>query len=410
VHSGSVTPARSIAADGVIHVPPKGKQVEFWLGGAAPDSLRAYEKAVFNLLDRDGKVVGEVQQTHRSGLIGYGTSTVIAQEGLLLREKARDIPDNLTLKIGLHDSLGDDLPKIRQGLVNLPLVEIVPITMQQEVHYIIGRIANSTDNAAISTKVDQTGQLRVLNERLEPLTSPIGEPKDSPEVVVDLLRRRLKTLQAKQLLKTMMGDAATMKIGVDLLPSEMINPQTKEARPIGIPQTVMSQGAIAANPTMTSNSPQFPPKSLIQLRLKNQESEAIYMAVMVISRDGSLAVVYPYAIDTPIDEALVAPQSEKLLKYAFRTRSTTGVFELLVIASRRPLNKLLTTVKNIADARGEKRRGDPIALEADQSVEFATEMLAELDVISRGLRPDLPGRKIVNMNQLAVLSTIVAVR
>ncbi|MBD2329104.1 caspase family protein [Alkalinema sp. FACHB-956] len=414
------TPSALPAAEGVIHLPPKGDQVQFWLGGAAPDCLQAYETAVFNILDRRGNILGEIQQTHRSGLVGYGklipSSTLQAptqlQVGMLLREKVRGIPDHLTLKIGLDASLGEALPIIQQGLLEMAKVAVVPIAEQQELHYIVGRVENldSPTPRSIAQR-SQKGQWCLLTPALEPLPGALGDPNDTVETMLDQLRRRLKTLQAKQLLKTMMGDASTMKISVDLVPAEIVDPKEMTTRPIGPAQTVMSQSAIATNPAAVVVSPKFNRGTIVQVRLRNQEAVPLYMAMMVIFRDGSLSVAYPYAIDAPIDEALVAPTSEKLLKYAFELKFAT-VFELLVIASRRPLNKLLKAVKEIADQRGEAHRGKPIGLKDDRSIEVATDMLMEIDEISQraGARPALPERRIVDMNQLGVLSTIVQVK
>ena len=77
--------------------------------------LRVELKAIaefFDGFDRMGKVVGELQQTSRAGLVGYGKFTkappVKSPIGLLLREKIRGVLENLTLKVGLDASLGSD--------------------------------------------------------------------------------------------------------------------------------------------------------------------------------------------------------------------------------------------------------------------------------------------------------------
>ncbi|MGI0491619.1 caspase family protein [Alkalinema pantanalense CENA528] len=414
------TPIPLPAAQGVIHQPPHGDQVQFWLGGAAPDCLQAYETAVFNILDRRGNILGEIQQTHRSGLVGYGKlipnskiqSPVQLQVGLLLREKVRGIPDHLTLNIGLDASLGDVLPIVQQGLSDMAKVAIVPIAEKQEIHYIIGRGENfeGARSPRSRAKRSQQGQFYLLTPSLEPLPGLLGDANDTVETMLDRLRRRLKTLQAKQLLKTMMGDASTMAVGVDLVPVEIVDKKKKTVRSLGSPQTVMSQRAIAMNPTTRIIAPTFAANTIVQLRLKNQESVPLYMAVLIISRDGTLAVAYPYAIEAPIDEALVAPMGEKVLQYPFQLSSKASTFELLMVASRRPLDKLLGAVKHIAEVRGKEQQGTVMRLEGDQSIEFATEMLTEIDAMSRaGARPALPEHKTVDMNQLTVLSTIVRV-
>jgi hypothetical protein len=390
------------AAEGVIHEPPKGDAVKFWLGGASPDCLKAYETAIFNIIDpTNGKVVGELQQTSRKGLVGHGKmvlgSKIQPQVGMLLQEKIRGIPDNLILKIGLDASLGDALPTINQGLVEMPKIEIVPIGQQKEMDYIIGR-------------AKQTGRFHVLTPSLAIVSDPIGTVNASVATVLDELKGYLKTLQAKQLLKTMMGDAATMKISTDLVPVAIVDRKNKKVkvRSIGPAQTIMSQSAITAKPDTIVTAPTFPDKSSVQIRLRNQESKPLHMAVMVISADGSLAVVYPYGIEAT-DEALIAPNSEKILDYPIAIASDTKAFELLTIASRQPLDRLLKTVKLIADSRSPANRGTAIEFNGDKSIEFAADMLSDIDNISRSGTPST-GKKIVDMNQLTVVSAIVQVQ
>jgi Caspase domain len=387
-------------AEGVIHEPPQGDDVKFWLGGASPDCLKAYETAVFNIIDpKNGQVLGELQQTRREGLVGHGKmfagSTIQPQVGMLLQEKIRGIPDNLILKIGLDASLGDALPTIKQGLSEMPKIEIVSIGQQKEINYIIGR-------------AKQTGRFHVLTPSLAIVSDPIGAANDSVGTVVDRLKGYIKTLQAKQLLKTMMGDASTMKISTDLVPVEVTDLKKATIRPIGPPQRIMSQSAIAAKPNTIVTAPTFPAQSSIQVRLQNQESKPLHMAVMIISADGSLAVVYPYGIEAT-DEALVAPNSEKILKYAISIQPNTDAFELLTIASRQPLDKLLKTVKRIAESQNPGSRGKGIDFNGDKSIEFAADMLADIDNISRGNKPSTD-KKIVDMNQLTVVSSIVQVK
>jgi Caspase domain len=386
------------AAEGVIHEAPKGKEVRFWLGGASPDCLKAYETAVFNIIDQNGKILGELQQTHRSGLIGYGKmvpgSTLQPQMGMLLREQVRGITKNIPMNIGLDRSIGADLDAIKKGLLDIPNVKIVPIGQQKEIDYIIGR-------------AKPTGPFHLFTPSLEILSDPIGGPNDTIETVMDKLGRQIKALQAKQLLKNIMGDASTMKISADLVPVEMI-PKTLKVRSIGPAQSIMSQSAITAKPGTTASALEFPVNSLIQIRLQNQESETLYMAVMVITVSGNLSVIFPYGGGNITDEALVPQMSEKKLEIPFSSASS-GVLELLIIASRRPLDQLLKTVERIAKANGAVSRGTPIAVK-DDPIAFATDMLNDIDNISRAEAKASSGRKIVDMKQLTVVSAIVQVK
>jgi Caspase domain len=382
------------SAEGVIHEQPEGETIKFWLGGASPDCLKAYQTAVFHIIDpTNDKILGELQQTGRKGLVGEGKmvagSKIQPKVGMLLREKIRGIPDNLILKIGLDASLGDALPTINQGISAMRNIAIVPIGQQKEIDYIVGRDKS-------------TGPFHVFTSSLKKFSDPIGTANDSAATVVDGLTTYIKTLQAKQLLKTIMGDASTMKIGANLLTIG------KDKQPIGAPQKIMSRSAIAASPSKSIAAPTFSRQSLVEVRLQNQESKPLYMAVMIISSDGSLSIAHP--VDQPDAAALVAPKTEKIVPSNFAVlRETPGAFEFLVIASRQPLSKLLKAVTQIAGTRGEPLKGTPVNLEGTASIDFATSMLNDIDNISRGDKPST-GRKIVDMSQLTVVSAIVQVK
>jgi hypothetical protein len=72
------------------------------LKGFTPGSL-------FTVIDDKGKPIGEIEQTSRSGLVGYGKlkSGDMPKPGTLLREKLRNLPSDITLKIGLAENLGE---------------------------------------------------------------------------------------------------------------------------------------------------------------------------------------------------------------------------------------------------------------------------------------------------------------
>ena len=84
--------------------------------------------------------------------------------------------------------------------------------------------------------------------------------------------------------------------------------------------------------------------SQIQLALINQETEPLYLAILVISSNGDISTAYPYMLEAPIDEALVSANQERILPFEFNIRKTPGQFELMLIESRKPLNKFLKAV------------------------------------------------------------------
>ena len=111
----------------------KGNKIEFWLGGLSSVSLDSFKEGViFTLTDAQGRVQGEVEQTSRVGLIGYGNlrqvrSSNTVQAGTFLREKIRGISEDVKLRLGLDQSLGKQLEPARVALQTLRRIEVVTV-------------------------------------------------------------------------------------------------------------------------------------------------------------------------------------------------------------------------------------------------------------------------------------------
>ena len=82
--------------------------------------------------DSNGK--GETRET--GAIIGTGTTGILdtAKIGAFLQESTRSIPSNLTLKIGLDPSLGNEASLAQQALAGISRIEALPL-QQEEVQY-----------------------------------------------------------------------------------------------------------------------------------------------------------------------------------------------------------------------------------------------------------------------------------
>ncbi|NJR67120.1 MAG: hypothetical protein HC772_20290 [Leptolyngbyaceae cyanobacterium CRU_2_3] len=68
--------ASSMPSEAVITKVDSHDQIEFWLGGVASQSLQSQGKGnTFAILDATGTAIGEIEQTGRKGLYGYGKLT-----------------------------------------------------------------------------------------------------------------------------------------------------------------------------------------------------------------------------------------------------------------------------------------------------------------------------------------------
>ncbi|MBE9033428.1 caspase family protein, partial [filamentous cyanobacterium LEGE 11480] len=106
-------------AEGVVTTVPSTGQIEFWLGGVSSSSLKAYQPgSLFSLLDDQGNVTGELEQTGLAGLVGYG---VVKQGkppvvGTLLREKLRNIPSDTPLQVAISPEITTNRDELKSEL------------------------------------------------------------------------------------------------------------------------------------------------------------------------------------------------------------------------------------------------------------------------------------------------------
>jgi uncharacterized protein YjlB len=135
------TDRRNPAAEAVV-TGVQGNQVDLFLGGVDPRSLEAFDRgATFVLPGGQGQVRVESRDQFiaRGVLVQSGDGAEIAP-GTFLQERLRAIPSDLTLRIGLDPSLGQELEAARQTLKAMHK-RLEPVSMQQQdVHYILGRV------------------------------------------------------------------------------------------------------------------------------------------------------------------------------------------------------------------------------------------------------------------------------
>ena len=292
------------------------------------------------------------------------------------------------MKVGLDSSLGTDRDRFTTLIASLNQIEVVPIAPGKEVNYILAR--TSPLRASEPIVLSPTGNLSLLTQNLGWVSSLVGDANQSEE---ETIRHRLKALFAGQLFRIMMGETSPLKISLRFQP---VNPSKQ---PIGTPQTLSSTTPM---PITVDRSSQ------IQLSLINQEAEALYMAVLVISSNGDISTAYPYIIAAPIDEALVSASQEKILPFEFNVRKTPGQFEIMLIASRKPLDRFLKAVETIVRSRGDIQRGTPITLRGSEPLDLMTNLLEDVDRISRDVRI-YTGKRVIDRRQVCALSTIVRV-
>jgi hypothetical protein len=399
-----------------------GNQVKFWLGGIASQSLKAFEKeAIFNIIDDKGQEQGQIKQESRVGLVGYGkviqtSQPGIVKEGALLRERVRGIPADLTLHIGVDDTLGAEKAQIQAKLQEQKRIKPVAVEQRGVADYLLGRVTQEDFQSWQKQGVSNpppVGSLGLFTTGRVPIPGSFGQVGESADDAVPRLRPRLKVLLAGRILKSLVnGDSSQLKVTTSI--------QAVDGK--GTSGTVSSRGAGNAQSTLppgVSNTQklQFKRGTNIQAQVKNNESRNIYASLLFITGSGEIINLFPLDWDAPEEKALIAPgQSINVPQpednFVWNVGDKAGTFEVLILASVAPLRSALKGLQNIARGRG-ARNGNPLGFQEDEPVDIIGNLLGDIDSNSRSgdAAPKLipKGVQAVSTSQLAAISTVVEV-
>jgi hypothetical protein len=379
-----------------------GQPIEFWLGGVSSQNLKGNGAGtVFNILDERGQVVGEIEQTDRNGLYGYGNlisgQPEVAQVDRLLRERIVGIPNNPTLKLGLDPSLGAELAPARTELATVSRLQVVEVSPDTPMDYLLGRFT-AVDQQQFTmegvTELPPVESVGLFSADRSALVSNsfgrIGEPITE---AVNRLRPRLRSLLVNQLLSQILttGQGSPLRVAASVTPID--NQGTALA---GEPLRFASRGALEASDrsSISLTPPQFRQDTLLRVQVENREADDLYVAVLIVGADGTLNVLYPNEWDAPEEAAQLTEEAVELTipgpraEYAMAVEGSSGFPEFMILASKEPLRDTLKVLQTIAGNRGISR-GQPIGgLRGDESFDVINSLLSDLTNLTRSPQPD----------------------
>lgn len=372
----------------------EGNQAVLWLGGLSPESLVAFNSgAMLSVVDSSNREKGRVQLISRQGLIGRATLLDAAQPGALLQERARGIPSNITLKIGLDSSLGNEVNQAKQALAAIPRIEALPL-QQQEVQYILGRMTpayRQQFKLTSATPLPEVGSLGLFTPALELIPNSFGTKNEAVKDAVTRLRPKLQSLLAARIVKTTLNtNSSRLNVFASMRPEgagEVI------ANAFTIRGLGKNTSANPPTPAVPANSQRLPLGTPVQIQITNNESSSLYLSVLVIDPTGEISVIFPNQWSATAEVTLVAagqtlkiPDSSKD-KFRLVTQEPKGVAEVLILASKSPLRKALQTLRAVAASRGVDRSG-PVTLDAsgqqNQPAEVIDNLLEDFETGTRG--------------------------
>lgn len=351
-----------------------GDKVQYWMGGVSSRSLESYgDGSVFELIDAQGKPIGTIKQTGRQGLMGEGIlqeSQGKVGEGTLMREKIRGVPSDLSLKVGLDDSLGkglkSQLMQALKGVQRLTPVVVDPQTPDQKVDFLLSRLTDEVQVQGQSRNVQierPSNSVGLLSTSLTPIPDSFGtSAQESAGSVVSRLAPRFKMLLAGKILTSVVNsESSELKVDVQI-------------------RSLKRGGVVAAQQSRGDRADAFVPKRLtgldnkvqagdeIEIVISNHEARNLYIGALAISSKGELAILYPLDFEDPEAASLVAAGKSVSVPektgseddFHFNINGPAGFFELMVLASTEPLRDALKAMGQIARSRG-LTRGNPLA-------------------------------------------------
>ncbi|MEM1310822.1 MAG: caspase family protein [Cyanobacteria bacterium P01_H01_bin.153] len=371
--------------------------VEVWLGGVNPNSLEGFNAgAILSGVNAAGQTQGLVQLTDRSGLTGRGQllEADILPTGALLQEQVRGIPTNVTLRIGLDDSLEADTVKARMALATIPAIE--PLALGgDEVHYILGRLtAAYRRELAGQPNLPAEGSIGLFSQGLDLVPDSYGYPDEAIDAAVERLRPKLRSLLAARTVKLVLNPSSSrLNLGVTMIPAA--------GNQLLASKFTLRGGNAPTAPQMAAN--QIPLGTAIRFEIENRENRDLYLSVLAIDSAGEMAVIFPNqwaaSIEStrlPASTTLQLPAPD-LDSFRLVTQPPVGKTEVLIVASTNPMDKALQGLQALANERG--FRDGPIPVIDPEAV--IEDLLA--DVSNTEETGNVPTRA-VSVTQLAALS------
>jgi hypothetical protein len=415
------------AAEAVILGDENG-EVKFWLGGVSSQSLDAFEAgAIFSAIDAQGNELGQIEQTRREGLVGYGVlkgeARALPQPGRLLRERVRGIPNDLTLRLGVDDSLGAEGAEMRSRLTAIRRVEPVAVNGAESPNFLIGRMTEAGLALAAAEGVQNVGRLGsigLFTPGLVPLRDTFGAPDETVAQAVARLVPQFQLLLAGRILRSVLNsDTSDLKVDVVVQPVQGTTAVGRSlSRGSRSPELIARRpdGAITALQSGTE----------IAVQVTNRENDEIHVGVLAIGSNGRITVLHPTDWDAPEtasrlgrNETLVAPQQtlprvpnrdycENPSEDFHLCLRGSGYVEILTIASTSPLRDALRGIQQIAEEK-QATRGQPVGLDDEDALTVVSDLLDEVDRNTRGDVDVRGGVRAVDVTKMAALSTMIQI-
>lgn len=382
----------------------QGNRVQLWLGGINFESLEAFTNNPYLIaLDANGNQRGLVKLESRQGLVGQGTLQTSTRQGTglepgtILQERIRSIPDNLTLQIGIDNSLDNQTAQqARQALQQIPRIQPQPVR-EQQLQYIFGRMTRDRFQQLQRQRVSdlpEVGSFGLFLPSLEQiLPRSFGKAQETVTEAVQRLQPKLRSLLAARIVKQMLGNTNSSQINI----TASMNLAEEQKL---ISQTFTTRGAITKNtqpnnqpvPVSVVNNhigiPQLRVGTEVNFAVENRENRPLYVTILVIDAAGNMNVIFPFDWGAVESAIIIQPMQKRIIPqsddgFKLTIGEPFGISEVLIIASTSPLRTALQTLEKIAVTRGLRNTRSPISVN-DEIWNLTNNLLNDLDAATRG--------------------------
>jgi len=365
-------------------------RVKVWLGGVSASTFAAFNRgAVFSVFDQKGEERGWVQLESREGLSAIGKLIAKDKQDIInpskfLQEKTRVIPKGFRLTIGIDPSL--NLAQVQgkaEDLFSHQRFDFVLLS-QQGVSYILGKMTKEHQEAIVKAR-DGSSRLQATNEMAIPALNSIGlfdsgfdripdsfgKEDETLEEALARLRSKFLSLLATQLIKLVLNaNSSRLKVLAQLKVKQKGS------------EVFTSLNRIST----TRELPVISVGSQVHFQVTNQESNDLYLTVLVIDPNGRISIIFPNHWSGETETTMIKAGETRIIPepeadtWQLIVGEPLGRVEVLVIASLTPINEGLKAVQSLAREQGQSR--GPIAL-GDDATETVDRILTDLDRGSR---------------------------
>ncbi|HEY9659056.1 MAG TPA: DUF4384 domain-containing protein [Allocoleopsis sp.] len=213
------------------------------------------------------------------------------------------------------------------------------------------------------------------------LHDSFGQPEESIEGAIDRLRPKFSVLLAARLLRLLVNPGSSQ---LDVVAS--LIPIGASTQAVAAPIEIRGQRGVSAATTLpapsvslSGDASRLPIDTYIQIAVKNNTSQNLFMGILLVEPDGGLVSLFPTDYDAPQTAATVRsgatlriPDPNRGDRFNLKLTPPIGKHEILVIASSLPIHQALQAIGQIASSRSIQRgiplQGDETFLQLSETL------------------------------------------